>query len=705
MTKIIVYYIDDYTVKYKNGDKETKDIKITETLELAPNNSVNTWFSADSDVEKLFMEIPSEEIIYTLTFGDGGLAYVNSTGMPNSSYFGQNSSMTIPFMGKTYKILEVSTDGDQIKLVEQGSSSLYDEGSTIEVTGTDGETYTLSIDQVYGDSESGEIAARMSLLKDGTPVAVDGFFSGDDVEFDNYPLEESITVINVFLATQNATSAVKLSMGSAGQLTLEDGEALPGYEDDDDVLWVVDITDTGPNGTPNGTIDTIEVYNKELVWDVEDLEDEDAGLIPGDEITLPLNLGKLSFVGPTTETTYEFSVGSGNVSWKDDQGQSHETFLYKKNAKNTSVTIDGEKYYFEITGNQLDVRTDNSSGTPVITNLDVNDWNVLSDPDFVGANGVKLTYYAKLENNELHLALGKTGTDYALGKSTEAKWNFMGVYDNNGLTSLDAAIANDDLDTNVDYNFYDKSKASTKGEDVAVFKIVDGSVTGGQYLSYFFVDVYTENLAKEDDYNAANYYSQALYDENTAFNHTDIAWKLDQDDPDTDMKMGYTNYGTILKVDGSKGYAIVPADQLYLQVFVGGAISPEEQEAITKMFTLTNKGALVSDPTTGLGAKLVDFEVTAGTPGTCTAVSPVSFSATNLVKLDTAAPAGKKIIVGGQNANNLAKIQYGLEDLLTQSGNYVMGKATNGDIVVAGYNWEDTQAAADDLIDIIEGFQ
>jgi hypothetical protein len=112
----------------------------------------------------------------------------------------------------------------------------------------------------------------------------------------------------------------------------------------------------------------------------------------------------------------------------------------------------------------------------------------------------------------------------------------------------------------------------------------------------------------------------------------------------------------------------------------------------------------LTDDETKLSAKLVKVEVTPGT-GTCQSVLPVSFSATNLVKLDTAAPAGKKIIVGGQNANNLAKIQYGLEDLLTQSGNYVMGKATNGDIVVAGYNWEDTQAAAEDLIDIIEGFQ
>ncbi|HRT03029.1 MAG TPA: hypothetical protein P5513_03720, partial [Candidatus Diapherotrites archaeon] len=212
----------------------------------------------------------------------------------------------------------------------------------------------------------------------------------------------------------------------------------------------------------------------------------------------------------------------------------------------------------------------------------------------------------------------------------------------------------------------------------------------------------------EDDYDGTfTHFAQAVYDGVNGDGNFDDGyyWKLDQDDPDTDMAQGYTNYGTILKVSGSKGYAIVPKDQLKLQIFVGGAISPEEQEAITKMFTLTNKGALVSDPTTGLGAKLVDFEVTAGTPGTCTAVSPVSFSATNLVKLDTAAPAGKKIIVGGQNANNLAKIQYGLEDLLTQSGNYVMGKATNGDIVVAGYNWEDTQAAAEDLIDIIEGFQ
>jgi len=42
------------------------------------------------------------------------------------------------------------------------------------------------------------------------------------------------------------------------------------------------------------------------------------------------------------------------------------------------------------------------------------------------------------------------------------------------------------------------------------------------------------------------------------------------------------------------------------------------------------------------------------------------------------------ILVGGFAVNNLVKNTYGLEDKLVQSGAYVVGKAANGNIVVAG---------------------
>ena len=60
------------------------------------------------------------------------------------------------------------------------------------------------------------------------------------------------------------------------------------------------------------------------------------------------------------------------------------------------------------------------------------------------------------------------------------------------------------------------------------------------------------------------------------------------------------------------------------------------------------------------------------------------------------------IIVGGFVVNTLAKTVYGLEDKLVQSGNYVVGKATNGNIIVAGTDAVDTASAAKELIAAIE---
>jgi len=308
-----ILHDDDYTVKYRGCDDPTTDeINITEELTV----DGKTLFSHNQDVENLITLIGSGEIVYTLTFEDG-LLYTGAT------HYGTGSSMTIPFMGKTYKIQEINSAGTKITLVEQGSTSLYDEGSTVQVTGEDDEIYTLGIDLVYEDSQQNEVAVKISLQKDGEILDQDGFFSGDKIEFDDYPFEESISVIDLFLTTVSGQkSGVKLSVGSAGQLVLKDNESLPGYPEDD---WHVTINKTSP------TINYIEVTNDDLAWDAEDLTQDDAGLVPGDEITLPLNLGKVSFIGTTEESTYDFVVGNNEVSWVDDAGKNHNVPLYIKN--------------------------------------------------------------------------------------------------------------------------------------------------------------------------------------------------------------------------------------------------------------------------------------------------------------------------------------------------------------------------------------
>ncbi|MFA7709412.1 MAG: hypothetical protein WCX82_04750, partial [archaeon] len=84
---------------------------------------------------------------------------------------------------------------------------------------------------------------------------------------------------------------------------------------------------------------------------------------------------------------------------------------------------------------------------------------------------------------------------------------------------------------------------------------------------------------------------------------------------------------------------------------------------------------------------------------TTTTIVPATWDPTTLVKMDSAVIAGTKIIVGGHMVNTLAEgvtNQY-----VTQTGDYVMGKVANGNIVVAGYTAADTETAARALITAI----
>ncbi|MFA7575962.1 MAG: hypothetical protein WCY27_01765 [archaeon] len=168
------------------------------------------------------------------------------------------------------------------------------------------------------------------------------------------------------------------------------------------------------------------------------------------------------------------------------------------------------------------------------------------------------------------------------------------------------------------------------------------------------------------------------------------------------MAAGYTNYGSYVEVDGSEGLMTVPEVKRQLQIFIGGGLG-SSTELIGDTIELTTIGAIVEGDN-GTQAQLDSYDITAGAVSTEGAVIPGNWNVNNnrLVWLDQEAPSTPLIIVGGYKVNSLAVGTYGLEDIVTVSGQYVAGIAENNNLIVAGMDAADTAAAAKELITAIE---
>jgi hypothetical protein len=402
----------------------------------------------------------------------------------------------------------------------------------------------------------------------------------------------------------------------------------------------------------------------------------------GDSVELPLGLGSLDFIGLTEESTYEFSVGAGSVEWSDSKDKSHEVEFYYDDIEDSDIEIDGVSYYFEIDDDESDkliVHDGDSDDDPIyIAAQVITDWTELK---LEGNDDLDLNYLVRYNSNELHLALA--ADEYKFGEVAAGRWSFLGTGD----------INKSNVDGNLSADYFNAVSTDEDDDEVAVFKITDD----GKY-SYLFVDPNTEDLAVKDNYETTNYVSQGMYslDSNALEN---VYWKLDQDDDEDDLAEGYTNWGTLVSVVDDKGIEVLPKDKLELQIFVGGGTSTET-ELNGATLTLTEEGMLVSNEDETVSAKLVSKSIDATGSGDAAIVS-TEWNPANLVILDTQFSANPKVIVGGYLVNTLAE-GIGLEDVITTSADYVVGKNATGNIVVAGMDAADTETAARELITAIE---
>ncbi|MFA6649716.1 MAG: hypothetical protein WCS81_00215, partial [archaeon] len=369
--------------------------------------------------------------------------------------------------------------------------------------------------------------------------------------------------------------------------------------------------------------------------------------------------------------------------------------FYYDDVADSSVSIDGQSYYFDVLDDKnISIRKGDQSDDPAYSpygDVNADDWTLVSLKSGVNED---VNYQMMLKGDDLHLALS-AGNGYTLGKNTGAKWELIGTrYGDYNIENMNEIEA--------DVNYFDGVDLTSDSEYTAVFKVTE-NYDGNADFVYFFIDPYTKDLAVKDDYDiSGRYYAQVVYTNDVNVSDANYSWKLDQDDSDNDMAAGYTNYGSYVEVDGSEGLMTVPEVKRQLQIFIGGGLG-SSTELIGDTIELTTIGAIVEGDN-GTQAQLDSYDITAGAVSTEGAVIPGNWNVNNnrLVWLDQEAPSTPLIIVGGYKVNSLAVGTYGLEDIVTVSGQYVAGIAENNNLIVAGMDAADTAAAAKELITAIE---
>ncbi|HLC78830.1 MAG TPA: S-layer protein [archaeon] len=204
--------------------------------------------------------------------------------------------------------------------------------------------------------------------------------------------------------------------------------------------------------------------------------------------------------------------------------------------------------------------------------------------------------------------------------------------------------------------------------------------------------------------NLASYANDVAYRGNPSFNLTSGT----QSDY---LKAGYTDAATkawLLDDDAGAKFSAPQAAEKINIVVSGVEMTRDVEGGETLTLKVGETG------TTSAGSKI---SLTNPTGGSCNltgdagsavcSANPATYQDhaninSPLVYLDTDAPTGTNIIVGGHLVNRLAQ---GLADRLTAPGNKVAEVDTeSGDIVLAGYTAEDTGSAVQELIDDIDSW-
>jgi len=699
--------IDDSDWEYDYFD-ETETMAVKETL--------------DANVDLVLQDDP-EGILAGQTVGsvtdEGMIGYTVSfdPALPEFTDGNDDIDLTIPLFGKTWEVKSVSPTKIVLGADELPTKVYVGDSVTVKGKGTyAGKDLTLTVTEVARSNLADtEFVTDLALYDGSTFIKSErGLGDGADVQdkFDSY-VSTPIS-IDVVREGEGAKRYVDFQVGEGTKLTLEDGKE---FGDDDNTKadkWVVTI---------DPSLEYITIANSaDMTWDVADADSPDIQGPDSDAYRYgPMAEGTtvdiadqgmylFKFEGMTTEAMYGAKIADATLTTvMDSQSRDVPMFFgpFREGAKKTIEIAD---------------RTFTVYVTRDGTTLKAWDGSSVDDAENDTADYDEITIDSGFDDTEqLELDLDydtQDVIDYQVVSYNDGGDNttYYLALDADQSTTLNVDVDNDtadivfdgtwvDIDTNADIqvSYY----MPTKLDDDILEKFVSGVETLEQedmdnYAAVFTIDDGDGTAIKANvDTDSGN-----LIDSDTHYAGLtgtavqaviDSTIKLDSTDDKYLVATG-TAYGTEVSVDDSELVWMIPDTVRKEVAYLGSSELTSETSGGTTFTDLK-----VGTPQTKDGITATATAITGGATTGYT-VNKVG----NIVKLDTATPNGKSIIVGGYlvntQATNLMIDGVSIQERLQNSGDWVAAVLPEGKIVVAGWTAEDTGSAAAQLISALEGF-
>ncbi len=591
------------------------------------------------------------------------------------------------------------------------------------------------------NGKSGNTAVFGDALEEGTLGK--GFAKA---EFLGFEAKEELTTVTIGNSVGSLDSSAKGGINFRGfddaehnvpfSLELDDSETGSTFSFDGKTIWY-DVnygvsSSAGANNDLNFTVNSLDVINGRG-WTITDANtsvgnDENITISVEGVGAFPLLLMNSSFVvddvnyvvadsNNGTALSVNISV-DGEIIFKKDN--STGTLLY-----NTATTTLG-------TGNAT---TDNAYSRMYFTDGKTFDGNSISATTVVPVNiglpgnGDRKVYYAvrtgqtinrlwmlldadilgsdetsTIQNSKVMSFLGTTvptDSSYTETKGISSAFE-SGAGNINGFVAAGATARGYGyyVPQDTDFNSSD-AYSNSLAYFVAYFSVTD-NVSNGDFNVY----IDTKNAGNIGSFTNSNL---SAHTSDADFNGTPT-FSLKSGSDSSYLTAGYSDAGSKAWLIGSdSGVKIsMPENRQKIQIVISGTDVQREVTGDT-----ISGLALNETGTTDSGTKVTVTAVNGGScvasgsaPGTCVA-NPATYwtqapVANPIVYVDTDAPSGTNIIIGGHIVNKLAK---SLSDELTAPGSVIARTdPASGNIFVAGYTASDTGNAVQDLIDDIDSW-
>ena len=659
------------------------------------------------------------QIGYRVTF-DAGLPFVND----NNDF-----DMTIPLFGKTWEVRSIEP-GKVVLGSDRVPTKVY-VNESIKVQGRGeyaGKELDLTLTEVARSNVTSakEFLADFVLYDGSTAIASKrGFADGKNVQEDATFKDYFSTPVTIEVVREGEGNKryVDLQIGEGARLTLENGKEFKDDGNDKTKKWVVKLTEI-PTETPT-TLTKIEIVNgKDYTYKLGDAASsklQGSGkdqfrmgpMVAGTEVDIA-DEGKYVYVfrGGTTETMYTSRIADSVLTTIIDS-QSRDIPLWFgpfQQGYDEVVEIAGRTFtvYGVEDGNVIKIFNKSNVDEPEVDGFDFSvdiaegfsDSNVVSfDIDYGSISDVNYQVIAYRSGNKLDyfLALDANqtlGVDLDLGVANTATidLNRSFIDTNAGAKEVSYyAIPTNKMPKAISNNYVvdgNAGLATSSDADLSIAEFVLGDrprTSASQEPIVAYVDVKSGNL-KDSDKEYVQFDAEPQAEINDAI-------ELDATDEDKLVET-VTSWGTEVSVADSELVWSIPEKQIQYVSYLGSSDLSESSTG----------GKSYKDVSAKETRENVRIDAVNCGAGSSSAVEIVPVS--NLVK--TAKGSGKSIIVGGWVANAAAanlEISAGnsLDKLLLNSGDYVAAVLASGDIVVAGFNGNDTGRAAQDLITALEG--